>query len=143
MVTPANTYDCQLFMPLFSAPQDLERFPEIRALYGDNAYDSESHRTFLEAQGIEPRFHTKDETGKTPKMRESAKRKSKKHSKIEVLFGIFQENLGFGAVKVRRMSNVRIDTVIIFSGRNVGILYAYFMDKIEDRISLKELLYKN
>lgn len=143
MVTPANVHDSKLFIPLFSASQDSGRFSEIQAVYGDNAYDSASHRSFLEAQGIEPRFHTKDETGKNPKTQESAKRKSKKRSKIEVLFGISHENLGFGRVRIRRISNVRIDTAIIFSGWNVGILYAYFVDRIEDRISLKKLLYKN
>jgi IS5 family transposase len=143
IVTPANIHDSKLFIPLLSRSQNSAWFSEINAVYGDNAYDSESNTSHLGEQGIEPRFHTKDETGKDPKKPKSAKRKSKKRSKIEVLFGISHENLGFGRVRVRGVVNVKIDTSLIFSGWNLGILYSYFIDRMEDHISLKKLLYKN
>lgn len=143
IITPANVHDSRIFVPLFSSTQYSLDFPEIGAVYGDNAYDSESNKTYLEENGVEVRFHTKEETGKNPKKLKSAKQKSKKRSRIEVLFGISHENLGFGSVRVRGLSNVVIDTAIIFTGWNLGILYSYIIDRIEDRLSLKKLLYKN
>ena len=143
LVTPANVHDSKLFVPLLSDTQHLASFPDITAVYGDNAYDSDLNKSYLEKGGIEARFHSKDETGKKPKYSKSAKQKSKKRSKIEVLFGISKENLGFGSVKVRTLRNVQIDTAIIFSGWNLGILYSYFVNRIADRLSLKKLMYKN
>ena len=142
IVTPANVHDSKMFVPLFSTSKNASFFSTIRAVYGDNAYDSEQNRSFLENDRLKALFHSKDETGKVPKKPKSARRKSKKRSRIEVLFGISHENLGFGSVKVRRLPNVKIDTAIIFSGWNLGSLYSYFVDRIEDRISLKKLLYK-
>lgn len=142
VVSPANVHDSRLFIPLFSNTRHSATFPDINAVYGDNAYDSELNKSYLKRNGVDARFHTKEETGKTPKNPKSAKQKSKKRSKIEVLFGISKENLGFGSVRVRKLSNVKMDTAIIFSGWNLGILYSYFVDRIEDRISLKKLLYK-
>ena len=142
IVTPANVHDSRMFIPLFSSSKQSLFFSDISAVYGDNAYDSEKNNTYLEKNHIDALFHTKEETGKDPKKPKSAKRKSKKRSRIEMLFGISHENLGFGSVRVRRLSNVKIDTAIIFSGWNLGSLYSYFVDRIEDRISLKKLLYK-
>ena len=142
IITPANIHDSKMFIPLFSSTCESATFLEIGAVYGDNAYDSEENKSYLKESRIEALFHTKEETGKNPKNSKSAKRKSKKRSKIEVLFGISRENLGFGSVKVRKLSNIKIDTAIIFIGWNLGILYSYFVDRIEDRISLKKLLYK-
>lgn len=142
-ITPANNHDSKLFIPLFSNTRHLAAFPDINAVYGDNAYDSELNKSYLKRNGVEARFHSKEETGKNPKNPKSARRKSKKRSKIEVLFGISKENLGFGSVRVRTLPNVVIDTAIVFSGWNLGILYSYFVDRIEDRLSLKKLLYKN
>lgn len=142
IITPANVHDSRIFIPLFSNSKETLFFSNISAVYGDNAYNSEKNRVFLENSNVRVLFHTKEETGKEPKNPKSAKRKSKKRSRIEVLFGISQENLGFGSGKVRRLSNVKIDTAIIFSGWNLGSLYSYFVNKIEDRISLKKLLYK-
>jgi len=143
LVTPANRHDSCLFIPLIRNMELSPIFPAIKDVYGDNAYDTERNRIHLEERGICALFHSKDETGKTPKKPQSAKRKSKKRSKIEAVFGISQENFGFGSVYVRGLSNVVIDTSIIFIGWNLGILYSYFVDRFEDRISLKKLLYKN
>ena len=143
IVTPANRHDSTLFIPLFMNMSSSSIFPTIKGVYGDNAYDTELNRIHLEERGIRALFHSKDETGKSPKKPQSAKRKSKKRSKIEVIFGISQENYGFGNVYVRGLPNVVIDTSIIFIGWNLGILYSYFIDRFEDRISLKKLLYKN
>ncbi len=141
-VTPANVHDSRLFIPLFSNTVHSAPCLDIDAVYGDNAYDSKLNKSYLKKHGVEARFHSKDETGKIPNNPKSAKRKSKKRSKIEVLFGISKENLGFGSVRVRTLPNVVIDTAIIFSSWNLGILYSYFVDRIEDRLSLKKLLYK-
>lgn len=143
IVTPANVHDSKMFIPLMSHTKETHYFSNVSAVYGDNAYDSEKNKSYLEHNHIKALFHTKEETGKTPKKPKSAKRKSKKRSRIEVLFGISHENLGFGSVRVRRLSNVQIDTAIIFSSWNLGSLYSYFVGRIEDRISLKKLLYKN
>lgn len=143
LVTPANVHDSKLFIPLFFNTQDSTSFSDINAVYGDNAYYSELHKAYLEEQGIDARFHTKEETGKNPKNPKSANRKSKKRSKIEVVFGISKENLGFGAVRVRTLPRVMIDTALIFTSWNLGIIYSYFINRFEDRLSLKKLLYKN
>jgi len=142
IITPANVHDSRMFIPLFFSSEDSDFFPDINAVYGDNAYDSKKNKSYAEKNQINALFHTKEETGKHPKNPKSAKRKSRSRSRIEVLFGISHENLGFGSVRVRNLSNVKIDTAIIFSGWNLGIIYSYFIDRIEDRISLKKLLYK-
>jgi len=143
ILTPANVHDSKMFVPLIADMRESLFFSHIRGAYGDNAYDCEKNKIYLEEHHIDALFHTKEETGKHPEKPKSAKRKSKKRSRIEVLFGISHENLGFGSVRVRRLSNVQIDTAIIFSSWNLGSLYSYFVNRLEDRISLKKLLYKN
>ena len=142
IITPANLHDSQICVPLFLNACSTNIINLIKKVYGDNAYNIEKNRNFLEERDIRVLFHTKEETGKNPKKGISAKKKSKKRSCIEALFGISQENLGFGRVNVRGLVNVSIDTSIIFSGWNFGILYSYFINHFEDRISLKRLLYK-
>ncbi|MFX1339823.1 MAG: transposase [Promethearchaeota archaeon] len=142
-ITPANRHDSQMCIPIVIQACSTHLKTLIKKLYGDNAYDIERNRTFLEEHHIRVLFHTKEETGKHPKNPVSAKKKSKKRSRVEALFGISQENLGFGRVNVRGLGRVFIDTAIIFSGWNFGILYSYFINQFKDRISLKRLLYKS
>ena len=143
IVTPANMPDSKLFIPLFSRMYSTNIGTLIKKIYGDNAYDSKINRDFLEEREIVALFHTKEETGKNPVKSRSARKKSKKRSRIEVMFGIAHQNLGFGRVNVRRLPRVIIDTSFIFIAWNLGILYSYHVDQVEDRISLKALLYKN
>ena len=142
-VTPANIHDSKLFFPLISNVLSSSLSDLVKEAYGDNAYDTSTNREFCIDKDIKVSLHSKDETGKTPKKSRYAKKKSRKRSKIETLFGIAHENLGFGAVRVRGLWRVLIDTSIIFTGWNLGILYSFYMDRLQDRISLKRLLYKN
>jgi IS5 family transposase len=142
-VTPANVADCKLFSPLISSALSSNISDLVKEAYGDNAYDTSSNREFCKEKKIKVSLHSKEETGKTPKNSHSAQKKSRKRSKIETLFGIAHENLGFGAVQVRGLWRVLIDTSVIFIGWNLGILYSFYMDRLQDRISLKRLLYKN
>ncbi|MHA1282320.1 MAG: hypothetical protein ACTSQP_07395 [Promethearchaeota archaeon] len=80
---------------------------------------------------------------KIRRKKRSAKKKLRTRSKIETIFGISNHNMGFGSVRVRTLLNVIIDTSLIFIAWNLGILYSYYINRFEDRISLKQLLYKN
>ena len=143
IVTSANIHDGKLFIPLISSIFSSNLSELIRESYGDNLYDTNINRNFCKEKNLKNLFHTKEETGKNPKKRRSARKKSKKRSKIETIFGISQENLGFGSVRVRGICRVKIDTSLIFTGWNFGILYSYYIDQFEDRISIKRLFYKN
>lgn len=143
VVTPANVHDGQLYVPLLSSLSSKNVFELIKEMYGDNAYDSEKNRCFSREKGIVPLFHTKEETGKTPKKKRSAKKKSKKRSRIEALFGISCENMGLGKTRVRGLPRVAIDISLVFIVWNFGSVYAFFVNQLEDRISLKKLLYNN
>lgn len=142
-VTPANVPDCKLFIPLISNLISQGFSDLIKKGFGDNAYDTKANRDFCSEKEVEASFHTKEETGKAPKNKRSARKKSRTRSKIETVFGISHENMGFGSVQVRGLWRVSIDTSLIFIGWNFGILYSYYIDRFEDRISLKQLLYKN
>jgi hypothetical protein len=142
-ITPANTHDCKFLIPLVSNVLSSKLANLLKKLFGDNAYNTKTNRDFCHENHLEPLFHSKDETGKHPKKKRSAKKKSKKRSKIEPVFGISKLNLGFGSVRVRGIQRVSIDTDLIFIGWNLGILYSHYIDQFEDRISLKRLLYKN
>lgn len=142
-ITPANVHDGKFFIPLVSNLLSSKLTNLLKKFFGDKAYNSKKNRDFCHKNHLEPLFHGKYETGKHPKKKRSAKRKSKKRSKIEPVFGISKLNLGFGSVRVRGTPRVSIDTDLIFIGWNLGILYSYYIDQFEDRISLKRLLYKN
>jgi len=142
-VTPANVHDSKMFIPLLSRIIPGKIGGRIQKMYGDNAYATKKNREKLRAHGIGDFFHRKSETGKHPKNKRAAKRKSKIRSIIEPLFGISQENLGFGAVRVRGLSNVEIDTSLVFIGWNLQAVYAFFIGHLEDRRSLKTLLYEH
>lgn len=141
MVSPANVHDSKAFIPLISSALSRTISHVIREVFGDNAYDSQKNRDFCEEHHLKASFHTKEETGKMPKRKRSAKLKSKTRSKIEAVFGISHENMGFGRVRVRGLQRVAMDTSLIFIGWNFGILYSYYKEQFEDRISLKRLLY--
>ena len=85
LVTPANVHDSKLFVPLLSDTQHLASFPDITAVYGDNAYDSDLNKSYLEKGGIEARFHSKDETGKKPKYSRSCSAFLRRILDLEVL----------------------------------------------------------
>lgn len=142
-VTPANIHDSKMFSPLLSSLLSSSLSDLVKEAYGDNAYDTNRNREFCNREGVKVSLHSKEETGKHPNNPRSAKKKSKKRSKIETLYGIAHENLGFGAVRVRGRWRVVIDTSIVFTGWNLGILYSFYTNRLEDRISLKRLLYKN
>jgi len=142
-VTPANVHDSKLFIPLTSNLISRGFLSLVKESFGDNAYNTKVNREFCEEKRIKASFHTKEETGKTPKKKRSARKKSRKRSKIETVFGISHENMGFGSVRVRGLRRVVIDTALIFIGWNFGILYSFYIDRLVDRISLKRLLYKN
>ena len=142
-VTPANVHDSKLFAPLTLSLISRGLSNLVKESFGDNAYDTKGNREFCQEKRIKASFHTKEETGKTPKKKRSARKKSKKRSKIETMFGISHENMGFGSVRVRGLRRVVIDTALIFIGWNFGILYSFYIDRLVDRISLKRLLYKN
>jgi len=142
-VTPANVHDSIVFMPLVSKVLSSKVGCLVKKIFADNAYATKKHHAFCHEHHIAPLFHGKAETGKHPKKKVSAKKKSKKRSKIEPVFGISKLNLGFGTVRVRGRERVLIDTSLIFIGWNFGILYSYYIDQFEDRISLKRLLYTN
>lgn len=142
-VTPANVHDSKLFIPLISNLISRGLSMLIQENFGDNAYDTKSNREFCEENELKASFHTKEETGKAPKKKRSARKKSRVRSKIETVFGISHENMGFGTVRVRGLGRVSIDTSLIFIGWNFGILYSFYIDRMVDRISLKRLLYKN
>ena len=143
IITPANVHDSRVFIPLVSKVLSSKVGNLLKRFFADNAYDTKKHRDFCHENHIAPLFHGKDESGKHPKKKGSAKKKSKKRSKIEPVFGISKLNLGFGSVRVRRLERISIDTSFIFIGWTLGILYSHYIDQFEDRISLKRLLYKN
>ena len=142
-ITPANVHDGKFFIPLVSNLLSSKLVKFIKKYLGDNAYNTKENRDFCHENHLEPLFHSKDETGKYPKKKRSARKKSRKRSKIEPVFGISKLNLEFGSVRVRGIQRVSIYTDLIFIGWNLGILYSYYIDQFKDRISLKRLLYKN
>jgi hypothetical protein len=142
-VTPANIHDSKLFIPLAENVISRGLSTLVKENFGDNAYNTKTNRKFCDEKQIKSSFHTKKETGKNPKNKRSARKKSKRRSKIEAVFGISNLNMGFGSVRVRGLWRVSIDTSLIFIGWNFGILYSYYIDRFRDRISIKQLLYKN
>lgn len=142
-VTLANIHDNKLFSPFISNALSSNLSDLIKEAYGDNAYDTSKNHKFCIDNIIKVSLHSKEETGKNPRNPRSVKMKSKKRSKIETIFGIAHENLGFGAVRVRSLWSVLIDTSIIYTSWNLGIVYSFYTDLLQDRISLKRLLYRN
>jgi hypothetical protein len=142
-LTPANQHDSGALSPLLYSMEKHNVIDYIKDFYGDNAYNTEANRNWLDFYDINCEIHTKDESGKHRKNPRSAKRKSKIRSKVECVFGILHENYTFGRSAVRGQTAVFIETALIYSSWNYFILMSYFIDKFEDRISLKRLLYEN
>jgi hypothetical protein len=141
--TPANRHDSAALVPLLLSMEAHDILPCIGAFYGDNAYCTKENNRWLEYYEISSKFHTKDETGKNPKHKSQAKRKSRIRSKVESTFGIMEENYNFGATRVRGFDRVKLDTSLIFSAWNHFFLLSYFMDQFEDCISLRRLFYEH
>ncbi|MFW9987568.1 MAG: hypothetical protein ACFFC3_02850 [Candidatus Odinarchaeota archaeon] len=71
--------------------------------YGDNANDIISNRKFYNKENIEVSLHSKEETEQNSNNPYFTKKKLKKRSKIETLYGITHDNLRFGALRVRSL----------------------------------------
>jgi hypothetical protein len=141
-LTPANRADGDAFPPLLWSMESHDILAYLKTIYGDNAYATENNANWLSYFEIVNKFHTKKETGKHPKSPRTARRKSRIRSKVEGVFGILTENYAFGRTRVRTEANVKRETALIFSAWNFFILIAYILNKFEDRLSLKRLLYK-
>ena len=138
-LTPANRHDSGAFVPLLLSMEAHEMLPRVGAFYGDNAYFTAENRTWLEFYEKSCKLHSNDESGKIPKNRRSAKKKSRVRSKVESTFGIMEENYNFGRTQLRGFNNVKIDTCLIFSAWNHFFLLSYFMERFEDCISLRRI----
>ena len=143
MVTPANQADCNALIPLLLSMEEHNILHVINSFYGDNAYNTLENKKWLKYFGKECKFHTKLETGKLPKNRRSAKRKSRIRSKIESTFGILKLNYHFGRSRVVGMRNIYIENSIIMIAWNHFILISYLIDKFENHISIRKLFYEN
>ena len=142
-LTPANRHDAGAFVPLLLSMEVHEMLPLVGAFYGDNAYFTTENRAWLEFHEKCCKIHSKEETGKAPKNRRSAKKKSRIRSKVESTFGIMEKNYNFGQTRLRGIDNVKIDTCLKFSSWNHFFLLSYFTERFEDRISLRRLFYEN
>lgn len=142
-ITPANRHDSKALVPLLLSMEKHDTLPKVGDFYGDNAYDSEKNRIWLEYFEKPCKFHTKDETGKIPKDKRSAKRKSRIRSKVETLFGILSRNFSFGKTFVRGLNSIRTETSLIFSSWNHFYFISYLMERFEDCISLRRLFYED
>ena len=142
-LTPANQHDVGALLPLLLSMEEHEILSRIGDFYGDNAYFTIRIRRWLEFFEKRCKIHSKEETGKHPKNRRSAKKKSRVRSKVESTFGILHKNHNFGQTLVRGMNNVKIDTCLKFTSWNHFFLISYFMDRFEDCISLRKLFYEN
>jgi IS5 family transposase len=142
-ITPANRHDSKALLPLLLSMEAHDILPCVGAFYGDNAYCTEMNNRWLEYHEISNKFHTKDETGKYPKNKAQAKRKSRIRSKVETTFGIMEENYNFGATRVRGLNRVKVETSLICSAWNHFFLLSYFMDQFDDCISLRRLFYED
>jgi len=100
-LTPANQHDAGALIPLLLSIEEYEVLPRIGAFYGDNAYFTIKNRRRLEFFEKRCEIHSKEETGKHPKNRRSAKKKSRVRSKVESTFGILHKNHNLGQTLVR------------------------------------------
>lgn len=142
-LTAANRHDSKALLPLLLSMEEHDLIPHGSAFYGDNAYCTAENARWLEFFELGNQFHTKDESGKHPKCKARAKRKSHIRSKVESAFGIMEENYMFGATRVRRLERVRLEMSLICTAWNHFFLLSYLMDQFEDCISLRRLLYEN
>lgn len=141
--TPANQHDSRALIPLLLSMEAHDLLPHVRAFYGDNAYSTERNNRWLEYHKIHNQLHTKDESGKRPKKKAQAKRKSRIRSKVESCFGIMEENYNFGTTRVRGFERVEVEMSLICSAWNHFFLLSYLIDQFEDCISLRRLFYED
>lgn len=142
IVLPGNVNDISVLSPLLldvAAGGFLKLF---RVLYGDNIFDTADNRALLVQLRKECRFHTKDETGKHPAKPRSARRKSKRRSRIESTFGIATENFAFGHLQVWTFPAVETDLALFSTAWNFFFLMAWLVGRPEDGHSLKQLMYE-
>lgn len=142
-ITPANRHDAGALISLLLSMEEHDTLSRVSDFYGDNAYFTASNRNWLSFYEKNCKFHSKEETGKHPKKPQSARKKSRVRSKVEATFGILHDNYHFGCLRVRNITNVKIDACLIFSSWNHFFLLSYLMDRFEDCISLRKLLYEN
>lgn len=142
-VTPANRHDSKALVPLLLSMEEQGSLPYVGKFYGDNAYHTNKNVQWLHYFGKPCEFHTKEETGKNPKKKRSAKRKSRIRSKVETVFGILSINYFFGKTRVRGLNNVTIETCLKYSSWNFFYLISYLMERFEDNISLRRLFYED
>jgi hypothetical protein len=142
-ITPANRHDAGALVPLLLSMENHDMISRVRDFYGDNAYFTANNQKWLAFYEKPCKFHSNEETGKLPKKPRSAKKKSRVRSKIESTFGILHDNYHFGRLRVRHTINVKIDACLIFTAWNLFFLLSYVMDRFEDCISLRKLMYEN
>jgi len=142
-VTPANHHDSGAFIPLLLSMEAHDVLSRIGDFYGDHAYFTMEIRRWLGFFEKRCKIHSKEEAGKHPKNRRSAKKKSRVRSKVESTFGILHKNYNFGQTLVRGMNNVKIDTCLKVTSWNHFFLLSYFINRFEDCISLRKLFNEN
>jgi len=141
-VAGANTSDAKLLEPALRDVQVGGLLNQFNAIYGDNIFDSADNRALLETLNKTCCFHTAEETGKHPAQPRSARRKSRRRSRIEAEFGIASENFAFGRVAVWTKRRVETDLALFSAAWNFFFLMSWVVGHFEDRLSLKRLLYE-
>jgi len=142
-VTPANRHDASALVPVLLSMERHGTITKVGDFYGDNAFFTVNNMKWLSFYEKACKFHSKEETGKNPKKRRSAKKKSHIRSRIESTFGILHKNHHFGRARTRELPKVTMDACLIFTSWNLFFMVSYFMDKSQHRISLRKLFYEN
>ena len=142
-VAPANMSDANFLAPALQDVEEGQLLQLIKKLYGDSIFNNTGNRALLEEKIIECLFHTKAETGKHPAQPRSARRKSKRRSRIEAKFGIATNNYAFGRLSTWTLPRVETDLALFSTAWNFFFLMAWVVGHFDDRLSLKQLLYKN
>jgi len=142
-VAPANTSDANFLAPALEDVEKGRLLGQFNRMYGDNIFDNANNRALLAGINKECLFHTKAETGKHPAQPRSARRKSRRRSRIEAEFGIATNNYAFGRLATWTLPRVEIDLALFSTAWNFFFLMAWVVGRFDDRLSLKQLLYKN
>ena len=142
IVLPANVCDANLLEFVLQDVAAGGFLGLFKALYGDNIFDTGDNRQLLAWLRKACRFHTKEETGKHPTKPRSARRKSKRRSRIEATFGIGKEDFAFGHVSVWTLPRVEIDLALFSTAYNFFFLMAWLVGRPEDGHCIKCLIYE-
>ena len=142
-VAPANKSDANFLAPALEDVEDGGLLGQFNRMYGDNIFDNTDNRALLAGKNKECLFHSKAETGKHPTQPRSARRKSRRRSRIEAEFGIATNNYAFGCLATWTLPRVEIDLALFSTAWNFFFLMAWVVGRFDDRLSLKQLLYKN